>query len=123
MTDSSMLKTAPFLYLVTMWVNPKEGHRVIEWLDSTHIAEILTQPGFLWAQRVRLQQTAKDGWHAHQLIYALESAEALDAYQKGPMREKFSRQARERFAQQDLRFEELVRAERVWGVVEKTLEA
>jgi hypothetical protein len=119
----SSLKAAPFMYVVTMSVNPKGADRVIEWLDGTHLAEILTQPGFLWAQRVRLQQPAKDGWQAHQLIYALESGEALDAYQKGAAREKFSRQARERFAQQGLRFDELVRAERVWGVVEKTVEA
>jgi hypothetical protein len=117
------LRVAPFVYVVTMWVSPKNGHLVIEWLDTTHIAEILGQPGFLWAQRVRLQQTRDDGWVAHQIIYGLESAKALDDYQKSPQRETFSRQARERFAKQGLRFEELVKAERVWGSVEKIIEA
>ena len=116
--EVTALKTAPYIYVVTMWVNPEGGEQVIKWLDTTHIAEILEQPGFLWATRLRLAQARSDGWIAHQIIYGLESGKALDDYQNSPERERFSREARERFAKVGLRFENLVKAERVWGEVE-----
>ena len=47
---------APVLYMVKVWVSPDGGERYLRWLEEKHMAEVIREPGFLWAQRCRLEQ-------------------------------------------------------------------
>ena len=81
--------TAPVLYMVRAWVSPNGGERYLRWLESKHMAEVIKEPGFLWARKCRLDQTDDKGWQGYLLIYGLASRAALDAYMKSPARERF----------------------------------
>jgi antibiotic biosynthesis monooxygenase (ABM) superfamily enzyme len=80
---------APVLYMVRAWVSPLGGERYLRWLETKHMAEVITEPGFLWARRCRLEQTDDKGWQGYLLIYGLESRAALEAYLNCPARERF----------------------------------
>ena len=56
------------------------------------MAEVIREPGFLWAQRCRLEQRDEQGWLGYLLIYGLESREALERYLASPARERFWRE-------------------------------
>jgi hypothetical protein len=98
---------APYYYIVRYWIAPAGEARVMAWLDGGHIAEVASQPGFLWARRIRLEETDSLGWRAFTNVYGLDSKGALDAYFKSPVREKI---AREQAA-----FADVMRSERSWG--------
>jgi len=83
---------APVLYMVRAWVSPDGGERYLRWLEQTHIAEVVKEPGFLWARKCRLEQTDDKGWQGYLLIYGLGSRAALEAYLKSPARERFWRE-------------------------------
>jgi hypothetical protein len=95
---------------VRFWISPQGVDAVLHWLDSKHTAEVAAQPGFLSAHRVRLEEDAADGWHAHMMIYGLESREALMRY--------FASDAPKRFAEERKPFEHHLRTERAWGSVD-----
>ncbi len=80
---------APVLYMGRAWVSPLGGERYLRWLETKHMAEVITEPGFLWARRCRLEQTDDKGWQGYLLIYGLESRAALEAYLNSPARERF----------------------------------
>ena len=101
---------APYMYFVRFWVHPTEGKPVIDWLDKGHIADVVAEPGFLWARRVRLEQDAPDGWHGYIMYYGLESKAALDAYAAS--------EAPKRFAAERKPIEHLMRTERTWGATD-----
>jgi antibiotic biosynthesis monooxygenase (ABM) superfamily enzyme len=106
---------APILYLVKAWVSPDGGERYLRWLEQKHMAEVLREPGFLWARRVRLEQTDEKGWTGYLLIYGLESRAALERYLQSPARERFWRELEP--------LDDVHRAERFWGVVDLGLGA
>jgi antibiotic biosynthesis monooxygenase (ABM) superfamily enzyme len=81
--------TAPVLYMVRAWVSPHGGERYLRWLEDKHMAEVIKEPGFLWARKCRLEQTDDKGWQGYLLIYGLASRAALDAYLQSPARERF----------------------------------
>ncbi len=101
---------AGYFYIVRFWVAPEAEARLLAWLDGGHTAEVVAQPGFLWARRIRLEETDSLGWRAFASIYGLESKAALDAYFKNPVREKFARE--------QAPFAGVMRAERSWGAGE-----
>ncbi len=101
---------AAYFYIVRYWVTPEAEARLLAWLDGGHTAEVVAQPGFLWARRVRLEETDSLGWRAFTTIYGLESKAALDAYFKNPIREKFAREG--------AAFADVMRSERSWGAQE-----
>ena len=80
---------APVLYMVRAWVSPDGGGRYLRWLEQKHMAEVIKEPGFLWARKCRLEQTDDKGWRGYLLIYGLASRAALEAYLKSPARERF----------------------------------
>lgn len=80
---------APVMYMVRAWVSPEGGDRYLRWLETKHMAEVIKEPGFLWARKCRLEQTDDKGWQGYLLIYGLRSQAALDAYLKSPARERF----------------------------------
>ena len=53
---------ASVLYMVRAWVSPDGGERYLRWLEDKHMAEVIREPGFLWAQRCRLEQRDERGW-------------------------------------------------------------
>jgi hypothetical protein len=105
---------APVLYMVKVWVSPDGGERYLRWLETTHMAEVIREPGFLWAQKCHLEQTDEQGWESYLLIYGLDSHAALDAYLHSPAHDRFS---------YDLEsFDAVHRAERFYGTVDLQLE-
>jgi antibiotic biosynthesis monooxygenase (ABM) superfamily enzyme len=104
----------PVLYFVKAWVSPDGGERWLRWLEEKHMAEVIREPGFLWARRCRLEQTDEHGWEGWLLIYGLASRDALEAYLHSPARERFWREL--------VPFDPVHRAERFWGSVDLSLE-
>ncbi len=80
---------APVLYMVKVWVSPDGGSGYLRWLEHKHMAEVIAEPGFLWARKVHLDQVDDKGWEGYLLIYGLESRDALEAYLKSDARERF----------------------------------
>lgn len=83
---------AGYFYIVRYWIAPAAEARVLEYLDGHHTADVVAQPGFLSARRVRLEEVDALGWRAFTTIYELESKSALDAYFKSAARAKFGRE-------------------------------
>ena len=108
------MREAPLLYFVKAWVRPDGGERWLRWLETKHMAEVVAEPGFLWARRVRLDQTDARGWAGWLLVYALASREALEAYLRSPARARFWRELEPLADVQD--------AERFWGEVDLRLD-
>ena len=106
---------APVLYFVKAWVSPDGGERWLRWLEDKHMAEVLREPGFLWARRCRLEQADEKGWQGWLLIYGLESRDALERYLESPARKRFWRELEP--------FDAVHRAERFYGSVDLALEA
>ena len=106
---------APVLYMVKAWVSPDGGDRWLRWLEEKHMAEVIREPGFLWARRVRLEQSDERGWAGWLLVYGLASREALERYLASPARERFWRELEP--------MNDVHRAERFWGTVDFRLEA
>ena len=106
---------APVLYMVRAWVAPQGGERYLRWLEEKHMAEVIREPGFLWAKRCRLDQTDDRGWAGYLLVYGLESRQALEAY--------LSSAARERFWRELEPLNDVHRAERFYGTVDFALKA
>jgi antibiotic biosynthesis monooxygenase (ABM) superfamily enzyme len=105
---------APVLYMVRAWVSPNGGERYLRWLESTHIAEVLNEPGFLWARKCRLDQADARGWAGYLLIYGVASREALEAYLQSPARQRFWRELEP--------FNDVHYAERFYGTVDYHLD-
>ncbi len=68
---------APVVFIVRFWIKPGAQDTVLAWLDGGHIAEVVGEPGFLWARRYRLDAESGDGWPAYAMIYGLASMEEL----------------------------------------------
>ena len=77
------MEDAKVFYIVRYWVDPAGLDKVRHYTDdSGHTAEVVAQPGFLWARKLDLGQTDEKGWHAFMAVYGVESRAALDAYFK-----------------------------------------
>ena len=102
------------LYVVRFWADPKQCGPLMDWLDRGHMADVASQPGFLGVRRVRLEETAADGWQAYLMLYELESRAALQAY--------FARaDLQAKFAEERRPFQDALRIERSWGEVEASV--
>jgi hypothetical protein len=67
-----------FFLVVRFWVAPEAEAQVLAWLEGGHVAEVVSQPGFLWCKRITLQP--KDGWPGYSMIYGIASRAAFEAY-------------------------------------------
>ena len=105
---------APVMYIVRFWIAPQGQQEVFAWLDGAHGAEVVSQPGFLFAKRVKLEQKSEDGWDGYFNLYGLESRQALDNY--------FANKAlHDKFARERAPFIQHLRTDRSWGSVESSL--
>jgi hypothetical protein len=101
---------AAYFYIVRYWVAPAAEARLLAWLDGGHTAEMVAQPGFRSARRVRFAEADSLGWRAFATFYALDSKSALDEYFGSPVRARFGREA--------AAFAGEMRSERSWGAGE-----
>jgi len=111
------MQEANAVYLVRFWIKPGSEAKVFDWLDKGHIADVVAQPGFLWARRYKLEQATEDGWPGYAMIYGLESLDRLQAYFDG---EAVKQYAKER---QELGLDALLRMDRAWGAAEYGVDA
>jgi hypothetical protein len=113
------MEQAGAVYLVRFWVKPEAVDTVLDWLDHGHIAEVVAEPGFLWARRARLlnEDANDDGWPGFAMVYGIESLGHLDRY--------FESEAPRRFAAEraEKGLDDLMRVERDWGTVEFAADA
>jgi hypothetical protein len=100
--------------MVRLWVAPQGGQRYLDWLEAKHMAEVIAEPGFLWARRCRLDQQDELGWKGYLLIYALESRAALERYLASSARQRFWRELEP--------FADVQRGERFHGAIDFALD-
>ncbi len=67
-----------FFLVVRFWIAPEAEARVLAWLEGGHVTEVLSQPGFQWCRRLKVE--ARDGWPGYAMLYGIESRAAFDAY-------------------------------------------
>lgn len=80
------MKTENYFLVVRFSVAPAAEAQVLRWLDGGHMAEVASQPGFLWAKRIKLEQ-------GYLMIYGIESKQAYDAYEaNSALKAKFARE-------------------------------
>jgi len=111
-TKEETVKASVF-YIVQTWVSPKEGKLFLNWLRGGHIAEVLREPGFLWARQYRLEELDDRGWAAYMSIYGLDAIDSLNSY--------FNSSARERFFRESEQFKNLHRDRRFHGILDLDL--
>ena len=99
------MKEAGHFYVVRFWVAPQGKDAVMKWLSNGHVAEVVSQPGFLWCRQLDLQETDAQGWEAHAMIYGIESEDAFTRYAADAQLARL-------FVQQRAAFANLMRIER-----------
>jgi hypothetical protein len=81
------MKDAKFFLVVRFSVEPRAEAQLMGWLDGGHVAEVLSQKGFLWCKRLRL------GSHEFAMLYGIESRAAFEAYEaNAALKAKFARE-------------------------------
>ena len=108
------MKDTPLIYLVRSWVDPERGQPYLDWLKDKHMAEVVAEPGILWARRVMLDQADDRGWRSCLLLYGFDGRAALDAYVESP--------ARERFWHELEGFRDIHYSDRFWGDVDVAID-
>ena len=98
------MKTENFFLVVKFSIAPEAEAQVLGWLDGGHMAEVASQPGFLWCKRIRLQE------NTYLMIYGIESKAAFDAYESNAA-------LKAKFARQRAPFEKQMKIERFSGEV------
>lgn len=74
------MQEAAYFYVSKFWIAPAGKAALMEWLDNGHVAEVVSQPGFLWCRQIDLREKDADGCEAYLMIYALESEEQFKRY-------------------------------------------
>ncbi|MBL8111961.1 MAG: DUF4286 family protein [Acidobacteria bacterium] len=78
-------------YIVEIEVDPAAEAPWFRWEIDEHIPEVLAEPGFLDATFYRIEDSGD--WPRYQVLYRLESREALDAYLSGEAVQRLRREA------------------------------
>ncbi|MFC6283014.1 DUF4286 family protein [Polaromonas aquatica] len=78
--EGRTMKDAGYFYVVKFWVAPEGKTALMKWLADGHVAEVVSQPGFLWCRQLDLRQKDDKGWEAHSMIYGIESRAAFERY-------------------------------------------
>ena len=104
------MKNPGYIYVVRFWIAPEARGQIINWLKGGHIRDVVGCPGFLWCRSIDLGERDVKGWHAHSMIYGIESAESFSAYQSDKL-------LQQRFVEQRKDFAHQLRIERFAGEV------
>ena len=92
------LNDVQFFLVVRFWIAPGGEAQVMRWLQAGHLAEVLRQPGFRWARRLRIAEPDATGWSAHAIIYGIDSRASYEKYMANQaLHARFARE-REPFA-------------------------
>jgi hypothetical protein len=103
------MKDARYFLVVKFTIEPQAEAQVLRWLDGGHAAELLTQPGFLWCKRLKLD--AKGGY---MMMYGIDSKASFLAYENNaPLKKKF--------VAERAPFEKFMKIERFHGEAELSL--
>jgi quinol monooxygenase YgiN len=78
-------------YIVEIEVDPAAEAPWFRWEIDEHIPEVLAEPGFLDATFYRID--GPGDWPLYQVLYRLESREALDAYLSGEAVQRLRKEA------------------------------
>jgi hypothetical protein len=100
-----------YFLVVRFWVAPQVEARVLKWLDGGHVAEVLSQSGFLWCRRIRLAEKDTAGWSGYAMIYAIAAKKDFERYDS-------NKALMAKFARERAPFESQMRIERFAGEVE-----
>lgn len=104
------MKTGDTLYMVKNCVDPANGQRFLDWMETKHMPDVLALPGVLWGRKVALEQKDDRGWDCHLLIYGYKSRAALDAYLESDARKGFWKELKE--------FDDVHSGERFFGTID-----
>ncbi|MDH3232136.1 MAG: DUF4286 family protein [Alphaproteobacteria bacterium] len=104
------------VYMIRFWVKPGSEQKVLDWLDGGHIADVVQQPGFLWARRFTLEEPDDEGWPAFAMLYGVESLEALKTYFESEAAKGYGAERAQ------LGLDALLKMDRNWGVTALTVE-
>jgi len=74
------MENAGHYYVVRFWVAPEGKAALMQWLAGGHVAEVVSQPGFLWCRQLDLMQKDERGWEAHAMIYGIHSKQDFERY-------------------------------------------
>ena len=94
------MKDPGYIYVVRFWVAPEARGQIMDWLKGGHIRDVVGCAGFLWCRSIDLGERDDKGWHAHAMIYGIESAEDFDAYQADKVLQQRLVEQRRDFAHQ-----------------------
>ncbi|MCP3100977.1 DUF4286 family protein [Myxococcus sp. K15C18031901] len=72
--------STPTLYTVVIEVEPGAEARWNLWHETTHVPEVLREPGFLACRKWRDTEHAPDGWVRYVCHYELASVEHFRQY-------------------------------------------
>ena len=109
------MKEAGYFYVVKFWVAPEGRAEIMQWLEGGHVAEVVSQPGFLWCRQLVLQEKNASGWDAHAMIYGIESEEAFSRYNANTV-------LAARFAEERKPFAQHMRVERWSGALARAFD-
>ena len=104
------MKDPEFFLVVRFSVEAQAEAQLMRWLEGGHVAEVLSQKGFLWCKRLRL------GAHEFAMLYGIESRAAFEAYEANTV-------LKAQFARERAPFERHMRIERFCGEAEASYAA
>ncbi|MES2188764.1 MAG: DUF4286 family protein [Pseudomonadota bacterium] len=104
------MQEAAYFYVSKFWIAPAGKAALMRWLDNGHVAEVVSQPGFLWCRQIDLHEKDADGCESYMMIYALESEEHFKRY-------KANEKLAAKFAEQRKDFAHHLRMDRWDGAV------
>jgi len=96
------------IYIVKLWIRPEACERFFDWLNTSHFADVVALPGFLWGRSYALEEAGEDGWPAHMMMYGIESREALESYFNSDAPAGFTQERIDLGLDDDLRFERFI---------------
>ena len=104
------MKNPGYIYVVRFWIAHEARGQIMDWLNGGHIRNVIGYPGFLWCRSIDLGERDDKGWHAHAMIYGIESAKSFGDYQADKV-------LQQRFVEQRTDFAHQLRIERFAGTV------
>lgn len=85
------------IYVVTVEVSHAAEQAWSGWHSGVHVPEVLAQPGFVGARKLRDAELTEDGRARYVVEYSLENREAFDRYTKSEAAARLRKDHEDRF--------------------------